>query len=89
MTVATAPASRQHAFLTALPAVERHARGSFRRVRCPHARADLVAETVGLVWAWFAAVAAAPRAAAVHEAAARAARAVRAGRRLTDLAVPA
>src|SRR5262245_40347624 len=43
----------QQRFLAVLPRVERHARIHFRSVRCPHARADAVAETLALAWAWF------------------------------------
>jgi hypothetical protein len=43
-------------FLTHLPRFEAHARFAFRRVGCPHARADRVAETIGLAWRHFAAL---------------------------------
>jgi DNA-directed RNA polymerase specialized sigma24 family protein len=43
-------------FLAHLPRFEAHARFAFRRVGCPHARADLVAETVALAWRHFAAL---------------------------------
>lgn len=76
-------------FQQALPSIQSVALRAFRRVRCPHERADLVAEAVALCWAWFLAAPAAPRAVAVHLVAARAARAVRAGRRLTDITVTA
>lgn len=71
-------------FQDAMPAIQAVARRAFRKVRCPHRRADLVAEAVALCWAYFRA-ATAPRAIAAHLLAARAARAVRAGRRLADL----
>ena len=43
-------------FLAHLPRFESHARFAFRRVGCPHARADRVAETVALAWRHFAAL---------------------------------
>src|SRR5262245_34641006 len=43
----------QQRFLAVLPRVERHARVRFRGVRCPQSRADAVAETLALAWAWF------------------------------------
>jgi hypothetical protein len=36
-----------------LPRIELHARIAFRDVRCPHARADFIAETVGLSFRWW------------------------------------
>jgi hypothetical protein len=44
-------------FLAHLPRFEAHARFAFRRLGCPHARADRVAETIGLAWRHFAALA--------------------------------
>jgi hypothetical protein len=44
-------------FLAQLPRFLAHARFAFRRVGCPHARADRVAETVALAWRHFAALA--------------------------------
>jgi hypothetical protein len=44
-------------FLKHLPRFEAHDRIAFRRVGCPHARADRVAETVALAWRHFAALA--------------------------------
>jgi hypothetical protein len=44
-------------FLAHRPRFEAHARFAFRRVGCPHARADRVAETVALAWRHFAALA--------------------------------
>jgi hypothetical protein len=38
---------------TILPQIETHARIYFRHVRCPHRKADLIAETVALCWKWF------------------------------------
>jgi hypothetical protein len=43
-------------FLAHLSRFEAHARFAFRRVGCPHARADRVAETVALAWRHFAAL---------------------------------
>jgi hypothetical protein len=39
-------------FLSILPRIELHGRISFRYVRCPHQRADAVAEVVALAWKW-------------------------------------
>lgn len=41
------------AFERALPRIERHARVYFRPVRCPHRKADYVAEALALSWAWW------------------------------------
>lgn len=41
-------------FLAHLPRFERRARFAFRRVRCPHDRAEKVAEAVALAWTHFA-----------------------------------
>lgn len=43
----------QIAFLKILPRIEAHARICFRHLRCPHRRADAVAECIGLCWKWF------------------------------------
>ncbi len=40
-------------FERALPRLERHARIYFRSVRCPHKRADYIAEALALSWAWW------------------------------------
>jgi hypothetical protein len=40
-------------FLRILPRIERHARIYFRDVECTAKRQDLIAETVGLSWAWY------------------------------------
>jgi hypothetical protein len=51
---ATASLARlQAGFLSVVPHVERHARVHFRGIRCPHARADAVAEAVAIAWRWF------------------------------------
>src|SRR5262245_29344969 len=39
-------------FLSILPRIELHGRICFRFVRCPHRRADAVAEVVALAWKW-------------------------------------
>jgi hypothetical protein len=44
-------------FLAHLPRFEAHARFAFRRVGCPHVRADRVAEMLALAWKHFAALA--------------------------------
>jgi hypothetical protein len=46
-------ASLHAAFLAILPRIELHGRVYFRHVRCPHRRADCVAEMVALCWKWF------------------------------------
>jgi hypothetical protein len=46
-------AALQGAFVRLLPRVRRHAEFAFRHVRCEQARADYVAETVGLAWKGF------------------------------------
>jgi DNA-directed RNA polymerase specialized sigma24 family protein len=43
-------------FLAHLPRFEAHARFAFRRLGCPHARDDRVAETLALAWRHFAAL---------------------------------
>jgi hypothetical protein len=40
-------------FLSILPRIQLHARISFRHVRCPFTREDLIAEMVGICWRWF------------------------------------
>ena len=44
---------RQHAFLTLLPKLEAKAKTTFASIRCPHDRADAVAEVVALAWEQF------------------------------------
>jgi hypothetical protein len=76
------------AFLAILQRLKAHSHAAFRRVRCPHRRADQVAEAVA--WLWF------PRLARRGEDASRfpaslalfAAHAVRGGRRLAGLEPP-
>jgi hypothetical protein len=46
-------ASLHAAFLAIVPRIELHGQVYFRHVRCPHRRADCVAEMVGLCWKWF------------------------------------
>ena len=88
---ATAPAARPvltaalHAvFLSLLPRIALHARVYFRHVRCPHRRADAVAEVVALTWRWCVALAQRGKDVARFPSAlaAFAARAVKSGRRL-------
>ena len=51
---ARAPLPELHArFAAALPAVEGRAQATFRRVRCPHDRADRVADAVLAAWRAF------------------------------------
>src|ERR1700680_1074524 len=40
-------------FLTLLPRIELHGRISFRHVRCPIQREEVIAEMVALCWKWF------------------------------------
>jgi DNA-directed RNA polymerase specialized sigma24 family protein len=72
------------AFLAHLPRFLAHARFAFRRVGCPEARADRVAETVALAWRHFAALARRGKKPErfVTTLALRCTQAVRAGRRL-------
>ena len=44
---------RQHAFLSLLPKLEAKAHAAFASIRCPHDRADAVAEVVALAWEQF------------------------------------
>ena len=39
-------------FLALLPRIERHGRVYFRHLKCPHRRADAVAEMVAVAWRW-------------------------------------
>jgi hypothetical protein len=45
--------SLQAHFLAVLPRIEQHAWVYFRHLRCSHARADAIAETTALCWAWY------------------------------------
>ena len=71
-------------FLAHLPRFLAHARFAFRRVGCPHTRADRVAETLALAWRHFAALARRGKQPEqfVTTLALRCSQAVRAGRRL-------
>lgn len=40
-------------FQAILPRIETHARIYFRAVKCPHKKADCVAEALALAWKWF------------------------------------
>ena len=76
---------RLHAgFLALMPRIETHARITFRGSACPARRDELVAETLGLAWAWYRRLADRGKDAAAFPAtfAALAARAVRSGRRV-------
>jgi len=88
---ATAPAARpvltaalHAAFLPLLPRIALHARVYFRHLKCPHRRADAVAEVVALTWRWCVALAQRGKDVARFPSAlaAFAARAVKSGRRL-------
>jgi hypothetical protein len=71
-------------FLTIWPRIERHAHIYFRHLRCPHQKADAIAETVALSWYWYVRLAERGKDAARFPSALAtfAARAVRAGRRV-------
>jgi hypothetical protein len=71
-------------FLSILPRIELHGRISFRFVRCPHQKADAVAEVVALAWKWHLQLAERGKDATRFPStlATFAARAVRAGRRV-------
>jgi hypothetical protein len=47
------PDSKQTVFLALLPKIEQHARIYFRGIACPDTKADKIAETVALAWAWY------------------------------------
>lgn len=54
LAAARVPLADLHArFAAALPAVEARARSAFRRVQCPHDRADAVADAVLAAWRAF------------------------------------
>ncbi len=40
-------------FLTIAPRIELHGRIFFRNVKCPHKRADFIADMIALSWKWF------------------------------------
>ena len=40
-------------FLAILPRIETHAKIYFRDIRCPHLKADRIAEAIALAWKWF------------------------------------
>jgi DNA-directed RNA polymerase specialized sigma24 family protein len=83
-TTVKSPAGITAVFLAHLPRFEAHARFAFRRVGCPEARADRVAETLALAWKHFAALARRGKKPErfVTTLALRCTQAVRAGRRL-------
>jgi hypothetical protein len=72
-------------FLRILPRIERHARIYFRDVQCAAKRQDLIADIVGLSWAWYRRLMTKGKDASrfVSALARYAARAVRCGRKLT------
>jgi hypothetical protein len=74
-------------FAAILPRIERHARISFRDIRCPHKKEDLIAETIALSWAWYRRLVRKGKDVAqfVSALARYAARAVRYGRRLNGV----
>src|SRR5438876_807194 len=79
---------RLHAgFSAILPRIERHARISFRDIRCPNKKEDLIAETIALSWASYGKLVRKGKDVAqfVSAPARYAARAVRYGRKLTGL----
>jgi hypothetical protein len=41
------------AFLAIVPRIERHGQVYFRHVRCPHRKADYIAEMVAVCWKWY------------------------------------
>jgi hypothetical protein len=79
----------QAGFVNLLPRIERHARVYFRHVKCPHRKADSIAETVALAWRSYVLLARRGKAADRFPGALAcfAARAVRSGRRLCGQAV--
>jgi hypothetical protein len=71
-------------FLALLPRIERHGRVCFRGVKCPHRKADFLAEMAAIAWRWYVRLAQRGKDAGRFPSAlaAFAARAVRSGRRL-------
>jgi hypothetical protein len=48
------PLAHLHAaFLAMVPRIQRHGEVYFRHVRCPHRRADCIAEMVAVCWKWY------------------------------------
>ena len=80
-----APACLHAAFLSILPRIELHGQVVFRGLRCPDRKEEALAEMVALCWLWFIRLARQGRDATEFASAlvCFAARAVRAGRRLT------
>ena len=78
-------ADLQSRFISVLPRIEDQARFYFRGVRCAMRRADCIAETVAVAWKWFCRLAQRGKDATQFAAALAhlAARAVRAGRRVS------
>jgi hypothetical protein len=50
---AASPSALQSRFLTLLPRIERYAHFHFRHLRCPHRKAEALAEVRALAWLWF------------------------------------
>lgn len=77
----------QARFLAILPRIELHARIVFRHLKCPHAKADAIAEVTGLAWRSFLRLAEQGKDASafVTTFAEFAVRAVRSGRRLAGV----
>jgi hypothetical protein len=71
-------------FLVLLPRIERHGRICFRSLKCPHRKAEALAEVVALAWKWFVQLTRRGQDAAAFGSALAtyAARAVQSGRRL-------
>ncbi len=46
-------AARDGYFLSLLPRITTHAQIYFRHIKCPHRRADRIAETVAVAWKWY------------------------------------
>lgn len=89
LTINSSPRARttadlQHAFLTLLPRIHRHASVAFRDIRCPDRKEELTAEAVALSWRWFVRLAERGKDAATFPStlATFACRAARSGRRL-------
>jgi hypothetical protein len=78
------PEALHAGFLALLPRIERHGRVCFRGVKCPHRKADFLAEMAGIAWRWYVRLARRGKDAGRFPSAlaAFAARAVRSGRRL-------
>jgi hypothetical protein len=88
VTASPSPLAPLHArFLSLLPRIEQHGRIYFRGLKCPHRKAEALAEVRALAWQWFLRVAQQGRDAGefVTALATFAARAVNSGRRLCGM----